>query len=74
MKPVCCKVPRYGPHKSRIITKLVEGLKKNGVIEDEDGPWGSQVVLAAKPNQGQPHWANYIWHLCMSYRTQNTVT
>ena len=49
--PICCKVPRYGPHEARIINKLVNALERNGLIEDNEGPWGALVVLAAKANQ-----------------------
>jgi hypothetical protein len=72
--PVCCKTPRYGPHEARVINELVQGLQANGVVEDDDGPWGSMVVLAAKPNQGHKHWTDYVWRLCVSYRKLNTIT
>lgn len=74
VKPVCCKPPRYGPHETRIMSQLIQGLEQNGVIEDDDGPWGAMVVLAAKPNQAHKHWSDYIWRLCVSYRQLNTVT
>ena len=48
---MCCKVPRYGPHEARIINNLIKQLEDNGLIEDDDGPWGALVVLAAKANQ-----------------------
>ena len=72
--PVCVKPPRYGPHESRVITDLVEKLEKNGIIEDDDGPWGAPIVLAAKPNQEHLHWSQYTWRLCVSYRKLNAVT
>lgn len=57
------------------MTKLVQGLEKNGWIEEVESPWGAQVVLAAKPNQEHKQWSDYyIWRLCVSYRTLNTVT
>ena len=31
--------------------KLVESLDENDVLEEDDGPWGALVVLAAKPHQ-----------------------
>ena len=74
VKPVCCKPPRYGPHESRVIDELVSKLEKNGLVEDDDGPWGALVVLAAKPNQEHVHWSQYIWRLCVSYRQLNAVT
>ena len=49
--PICCKPPRYGTHESEVILNLVGKLDKNGVVEDDDGPWGALVVLVAKPHQ-----------------------
>ena len=72
--PICCKTPRYGPHEARIINKLVKQLEDNGLIEDDDGPWGALVVLAAKANQEHVAWYDYIWQLCVSYRRLNQVT
>ena len=73
-QPVCCKLPRYGPHEARVITQLTRGLEENGLIEDARSPWGAQVVLAAKPNQGHVHWSEYIWRLTVSYRQLNAIT
>ncbi len=72
--PVCCKKPRYGPHEAAIITKLATQMEANGLIEDDDGPWGAMVVLAAKPHQEHKHWSDYVWRLCVSYRQLNAVT
>ena len=72
--PICCKIPRYGPHEARIITELVNSLEKNGLVEDDDGPWGALVVLAAKANQENTAWYEYIWRLCVSYRRLNQIT
>ena len=72
--PVCCPTPRYGPHESRVITQLVESMEENGLIEDDDGPWGALIVLAAKPNQLEKHWTEYIWRLCVSFRKLNAIT
>ena len=72
--PVCARPPRYGPHESKIINELIEKLEKNGIIEDDDGPWGAPIVLAAKPHQEHVHWSKYIWRLCVSYRKLNAVT
>ena len=38
--PICCKPPRYVPHKSEVMRNLVEILDGNGVVEEDDGPWG----------------------------------
>ncbi len=56
------------------MTKLANELEANGVIEDDDGPWGSLVVLAGKPHQEHKHWSEYVWRLCVSYRPLNAIT
>ena len=33
--------PRYSPFESKAMTKLIENLESNRVIEDDDGPWGA---------------------------------
>jgi len=66
-KPICCRPPRYGPHESKVMETLVGKLEDNGLIEDNDGPWGAQVVLAAKPHQENVPWDQYQWRLCISY-------
>ena len=73
-QPICARPPRYGPHETRVINELVEKLEKNGIIEDDDGPWGAPIVLAAKANQEHLHWSQYTWRLCVSYRKLNAVT
>ena len=40
-------------------------LEAQGVIEDDFGPYGAMIVLAAKPNQGHVHWMEYIFRLCV---------
>ena len=40
-----------------------------------EGPWGSSIVLAAKPHQ--EHIKNiddFVWRMCVSYRKLNAVT
>jgi hypothetical protein len=74
VKPICCKQPQYGPHESRVIVALVEKLEKKGIIEDDEGPWGSPIVLASKPDQAHVHWTKFVFRLCISYRMLNTVT
>ena len=74
-KPVSCKPPRYGPHESHAINRLVEVLEQKGLIEDDfESPWGSMCVLAQKPNQEHLPWWQYIFRLCVSYRGLNSVT
>ena len=38
--PICYKPPRYGPHESEVMRKLVEMLDENGMVEENDRPWG----------------------------------
>ena len=73
-KPVCCRLPRYGMHEAPVIKKICAGLKHNGIIEEDKGPWGAMIVLAAKPNQAQVHWNDYVWRMCVSYRKLNSIT
>jgi len=72
--PICCKTPRYGPHESKVIVELTKKLQDNGLLEDDDGPWGALVVLAAKPHQENIPWHKYAWRLCVSYHCLNQVT
>ena len=72
--PVCCKLPRYGMHEGPVIRKICDGLKHNGIIEEDRGPWGAMIVLAAKPNQNEVHWNDYVWRMCVSYRKLNSIT
>ena len=74
VQPLACKVPTYGPYESQVILDIVKGLEENGVIEDDDGPWGSSIVLAPKANQEHKHWSEYVWRLCVNYRQLNTIT
>ena len=48
---ICYKPPKYGPHESGLMQNLVERMDENGVVEEDDGPWGALVVIAAKPHQ-----------------------
>ena len=74
VQPFSCTPPRYGPHETRVINELVQVLQDNGWIEDDEGPWGSIVVLAAKPSQEHKPWWEFIFRLCVSYRKLNSVT
>jgi hypothetical protein len=73
-KPICCKVPRYGPHESRVMDRLVKMLESKGLVENDEGPYGAIIVLASKPNQGHIHWSQFIFRLCISYRALNAFT
>ena len=70
----CAKTPRYGPHESSVMNKLLTALDEKGVIEPDYGPYGAIIVLAAKPNQGHVHWSEYVFRLCVSYRALNAIT
>ena len=54
--PICCKTTRYVPRKYKVMRKLVERLDENGVVEEDDGPWGALVVISAKLHQGNVPW------------------
>ena len=44
-------------------------------ITDCDGPWRSIILLAPKPRQEDIHIINnFVWRLCVSYRSLNIVT
>ena len=53
--PICCRRPRYGVHESPVIMAHIRDLLANGWITECQGPWGSMIVLAAKPHQGGYH-------------------
>jgi hypothetical protein len=73
--PVCCRKPHYGPHESKIIMDQIDVLLNNGWIHPCKGPWGSSIVLAAKPHQEQvTDIADFVWRMCVSYRKLNQVT
>jgi len=72
--PVCCRPPWYGPFETKIMTKLVTALEDNGLIEDDFGPYGAQIVLAAKPGQDGVPADKFKWWLCVSYCRLNQVT
>ena len=46
--------------------KLLETLEEQSVIENDTGPYGAMIVLAAKPNQEHVHWVDYTFRLCVS--------
>jgi hypothetical protein len=74
VKPICISQPHYGLHEAWIIDLQVAALEANSLVEDDFGAWGFQCVLAAKPNQADVEWWEYIWRLCVSYRALNKVT
>ena len=55
--------------------KHIKSLIINDWIEELFGPWGSVIVLAAKPRQD--HTTNikyFIWIMCTCYRKLNSIT
>jgi hypothetical protein len=74
VKPITCKIPVYGDHEERVIQELVKTLQHKGLIEDNDRPWGSPIMIASKPNQSHIQWLQYVFRLCVSYRTLNDIT
>ena len=48
---IYCEPPMYVPDESEVVLNLVESLDTNGVLEEDDVPWGELVVLAEKPHQ-----------------------
>jgi hypothetical protein len=74
-KPVCCQLPNYGPHKSKIINKQFMELIINLWIRRCWGPWGSMIVLDPKPHQEHVmDIEEFIWRMCVSFRRLNRVT
>ena len=49
-------------------------MDENGGVEEDDGPWGSLVVLSSKPHQENAPWHKYHWSLCVFYQKLNQVT
>ena len=72
-EPVCCKPPRYGFNEAPVIKLICQGLKQNEMVEEDRGPWGAMVVLAAKPGQENVHWNDFVWRMCVSYRKLNAI-
>ena len=50
-QPICCKPTRYDLHESEVMQKLLESLDENGVVEEDDRPWGALVVILGKPRK-----------------------
>ena len=49
--PNCYYKPTHGPLEIFICMHLIKSLLDNDWIKGCGGPWGSQIVLAAKPHQ-----------------------
>ena len=73
--PVCCKKPSYGFYEGKIIMQQINQLLNNKWIRKCGGPWGSMIVLAAKPHQENiDNIDDFIWRMCVSYRRLNSIT
>ena len=53
---------------------IVERLDKNCVVEEDDGPRGTLVVLEEKLQKENGPWHNYQWRLCVSHQKLNQFT
>ena len=74
-KPVCCKKPAYVPHESKIIMDRFQQLFANRCSKLCKLPWGSLIVISAKPHQEHVTEINdFIWRMCVSYWKLNGVT
>ena len=74
-KLVCCIKPRYGLYESKIIIQHIKALLENDWIERCEGPWGSSIVLAAKPHQEHIRGIDeFVWRMCVSYRKLHAIT
>ena len=73
--PICCKKPCYGFHESKVMMQQIHTLLGNCWIKKCGGPWGSLIVLAAKPHQESvTNIVDFIWRMCVSYRALNRIT
>ena len=73
--PVCCRKPSYGFHESKVIMQQIEKLLQNKWARKCGGPWGSMIVLAAKPHQeDMDDIEKFVWRMCVSYRALNRIT
>ena len=48
---MCYYQPSYGLHESKIMKQYIKALEDSGLITDCTRPWGSLLLLAAKPHQ-----------------------
>ena len=72
---VCCRKPSYGFHEAKIIQNQIASLLGNKWIHKCGVPWGSLIVLVAKPHQEYVIDINdFIWRMCVSYRALNRIT
>ena len=48
--------------------------RKNGVVEEDGGPWGALVIIEAKPHPENGPWHEYQWRMCVTYQKLNQTT
>ena len=65
-QPVRCKPRPVSEEKRRIIAEKVDKMRKWGVCEQANSPWGAAVVLSLKPDLD--------WRFCLDFRGLNAVT
>ena len=74
-KPVCYHQSSYDIHERKIMDKHIQIFEANNWICDCEDPWGSLILLAPKPHQEScNNIQNFVWRLCISYRSLNRVT
>ena len=72
---MCYYQPSYGLHESKIIKQYIKALEDSGLITDYTRSWGSLLLLAAKSHQYDcTDICNFIWRLCASYQSLNSIT
>jgi hypothetical protein len=65
-QPVSVRPYRYPYFQKSEIEKIVQDLLQSGVIQSNQSPFSSPVLLVRKPDGS--------WHLCVDYRALNQVT
>ena len=74
LPPLCCRQSVYGFRENKIMTKSAI-LEDNFLITNFEGVWRSLLLLTAKSHQESctdDH--AFIWRLCASYRSLNSIT
>jgi len=64
--PIRQPTRRLGPEKEREVSRQVQDLLDQDLIEPAHGAWSSQVVLVKKKDES--------WRFCVDYRKLNSVT
>jgi hypothetical protein len=64
--PIAQKMYKRSPRAKREIERHIEGMEKDGVIEECESEWASPVVLAMKKDGGT--------RFCVNYRKVNDIT